>query len=172
MSSNAAKKTTSKTAAKPAKAKAAPKKAAAKPAAKKVGATKAAAKLAAAPKAKSTPALPVGQDIADETLQAIADERSAIVTELSEAKGKVNEIDSKLKEKNQELLDNGATVGMIFANSDGDSVQFTHNATPSTSYSKVIAAFLDKHDEFTDEFEKLKAEFTSENQQQPNFKAA
>jgi hypothetical protein len=158
------------------------KKSTTKSAAKKtpVGAKAAAEKLAAAPapakpKAKAAPA-PVDaapeQTVATPELQQLANERFEIVGRLSAKKGEINKIEEELKSKNQELVEAGAVPGMLFENEDGDPMQFTHNWRSSTSHAKVLKAFAEKHPEFAEELAELSAEFTSENQQQPGFKAA
>jgi hypothetical protein len=152
-----AKKATAKTSAK----KPAAKKAAAAPKTK-VGAKAAAEKLSTEPETV----------VAPPELQEIANERWAIVGKLSLANAEVNKVKEELKTKNQELLDAGAVVGMIFEDENGDPMQFTHNVKPSKAYSKIIKAFTEKHPEFAEEFAQLEVEFTSENQQEPNFKAA
>jgi hypothetical protein len=157
-----------------AKAKPAAKKPAAKKAtAAKKGAAVAAAELAADPKAKAAKVVKpeVEQTVATPELQALAEQRTEIVGELSVANGVVNGIKKKLEDKNQELLEGGALVGMVFE-IDGDPMQFTHNVSPSKAYSTILKELGEKHPELATEIEELTIKHTKANQQQPNFKAA
>jgi hypothetical protein len=149
------------------------KKTPAKPAISKSGAAAAAAALAAAPIVKPGKLITgePEQLVATPKLQKLADERTEIVGELSVANGVVNTIKKKLETKNQELLEGGATPGMIFE-VDGDPMQFTHNVSPSKAYAKILKELGEKHPELADEIAQLEIKHTKENQQQPNFKAA